>query len=141
MSRLVSRGWFRFSLRALFALTTALSCWLGYQVHWIRQREGLIEKHKALAMESSTFQFNAITGGEAGFVRGGLHPVGSEPEPRLPWSLRLLGQKPIYDVYLVFLRQRYDNAKDFNDEDIQLAVRLFPEATVHWRLYYSTSDL
>ena len=32
------RRWFRFGLRTLFVAATAVACWLGYQLNWIRQR-------------------------------------------------------------------------------------------------------
>ena len=33
------RRWFRFNLRTLFLVLTVFACWLGYHVHWIRQRD------------------------------------------------------------------------------------------------------
>ena len=32
------RRWFRFGLRTLFVLMTAIACWLGYSLKWIRDR-------------------------------------------------------------------------------------------------------
>jgi hypothetical protein len=35
-------SWLRFSLRALFVVLTALCCWLGYQLNWIKQRRAIL---------------------------------------------------------------------------------------------------
>jgi hypothetical protein len=36
------RRWFRFSVRTLFVVVTALACWLGYELNWIRQRHAIL---------------------------------------------------------------------------------------------------
>src|SRR5262245_58654935 len=38
------RRWFRFSLRTLFIVVTAICLWLGWQVHLVRERNDL-QKH------------------------------------------------------------------------------------------------
>lgn len=51
-----NRRHFQFSLRTLFALMTVLCIWLGYQLHWIRER------HKALAeLQQPTIVFFSQT--------------------------------------------------------------------------------
>src|SRR5690242_4536797 len=70
----IRRPRFQFTLRTLLIVTALIAAWLGYHVHWIRQR------HEALPWASQ----HDI---EVPFM----------PDPQLhkfPWSLRLLGEQP-----------------------------------------------
>jgi len=37
-----NRRRFRWSLRTIFVVVTALGCWLGYEVNWIRERHVVV---------------------------------------------------------------------------------------------------
>ncbi len=86
MTTAPNRRWFRFSLRTLFVVVTCLGCllgWLAYNLNWIRER-----RH-AVRWLSQQELF-------------GPGMVKSEHQPELPWSLRVLGEDPSYDVVWVF---------------------------------------
>jgi hypothetical protein len=42
---------FRFSLRTMFVLVTALCVWLGYQLNWIRQRRNVLGSGEVLVFD------------------------------------------------------------------------------------------
>jgi hypothetical protein len=93
------RRWFRFSLRTLFVLVT-IACtgagWVAYQLNWIRERHDFVERYQC---------------------RHTFHNI-EIPDPKIPFSLRLLGEKPV--LGLTVRKDRMERAK-----------RLFPEAFVN----------
>jgi hypothetical protein len=98
---------FRFSLRTIFALVTVFCLWFGYQINWIHKRQAArhwIEEHA---------------------IRGsiGFYP---EPRPDLPWSLRLLGERP---EVVVVVCDVADDPRDYSRRVDEIR-RLFPEAQV-----------
>jgi hypothetical protein len=96
--------WFRFSLRTLFVVVTLLCVWLGYQVNWIRQRRAFLASHDYFA--------SGCDGN-----RKSLPPLQCS---RAPWSLRLLGENGVEEIYLP------------SPEEQEQARRLFPEAQNIW---------
>ena len=93
----------RFSLRTLFVLVTIAGVcagWVAYQLNWIRERHKFVNEY------------------------GAVEPPGLSPEPitGLPWSLKLFGEAPEYEVLAP-------------ETEVQRAHELFPEATVTVRLY------
>ncbi len=96
-----NRRWLRFSLRTMFALVTALTCWLGYHVHWHSQRQDFVSR-------SDVFGFGS--------------PAASYPRQKAPWSLRLFGAKGYCEVSVL--------AGDNVVASLEEARRLFPEANV-----------
>ena len=105
------RRWFHiaFGLRTLFVVVTAVAIWLGYHMSWIRQRH---EIRQWL---------------EQRWVMSGSFEVGGS-RPKLPWSLRALGEKP--EQVLVFGRDpAHDDQHDFQTR-VERAQSLFPEARI-----------
>ena len=43
-----NRRWFRYGLRTLFVVVTAVACWLAYELNWIYQRHKFLAEHGAL---------------------------------------------------------------------------------------------
>jgi hypothetical protein len=39
----LKRHWFRFSLRTLFAVVTLVCVWLAWQIHFVRERNNLLQ--------------------------------------------------------------------------------------------------
>lgn len=100
---------FRFSLRSLLLLVTAICLWFGYHLNWIHQRR---EMRDWLAQR---------------WVMSGSFELPSSPRP-LPWSLRMLGEKP--EQVLVFGRDpAQDDEQDFQTH-VERARGLFPEARI-----------
>ena len=50
-----NRRWLRFSLRTLFVVVTVIACWLGWNLHQVRERDRLLESRDFLrALEFPT---------------------------------------------------------------------------------------
>jgi hypothetical protein len=43
---IAKRRWFRFSLRTMFVVVTVVAIFVGYHVHWIRERHSLLDRAK-----------------------------------------------------------------------------------------------
>jgi hypothetical protein len=92
------RRWFRFSLRTLFIVLTAVFLWLGWTVSAIRERKQLL----------------------AELVKEGRGVIDYDPSnSSLPWHRRALG-----DTYLMMV----DFSPDTPDEMIERVRKTFPEA-------------
>src|SRR5262245_5344012 len=131
----------RFSLRTLFVLTAAASIpmgWVAYQLNWIRQRHAVLanvhtyEYGEWLELRNylSSLGFKATSSDiPSGIVFGRTYSVQALhwPTKTAPWSLRLFGESPSYDLWL-----------GLNDSDPELArIRaLFPECQVAGLPYY-----
>jgi len=98
---------FAFSLRTLFVVVTIFGVWLGYQLNWVNQRRAFLE-------EIADSEFLC------------LRPVGSFGDQRagLPWSLKLLGEKPEYMIWL------WVEPGESKAELTTRAQRLFPETYI-----------
>ncbi len=88
---LPKRHWFRFAfrLRTLFVVVTVFSCWLEYQVNWIRQRRELKAEGDALLEITGTYA--------NGSNSDDLDPIGPTIGQRLLW---LLGEPSVPTVFV-----------------------------------------
>jgi hypothetical protein len=107
-----NRRRFRFSLWTFFVAVTILGVWLGYHVNWIRERR-------------SSYEWIESHG------TGNVGNPQIQPRPSLPWTLRLLGEKPLKYKYLPVQqdRQSAESLEEFRSE-VQRIQRLFPECQV-----------
>jgi hypothetical protein len=107
------RRWFRFSLRTLFVVVTAVAVWLAYYIHWMDERR-----------DARAWIDAQYVGGSIGFYK--------EPRPGLPWMLRILGEKP----EKLILMQHGPSTRDDKQAPpeyerlLQRVTSLFPEAQV-----------
>lgn len=140
--RRVSGRWFRLSLRGLFLLTAFVGAFLAWQIRWVHERRELLARHQsaqALVFEKS---WNGIYSDGAGYIVGCSFDRGPPDEPSLPWRLAVLGEKPLRRVRLTFFEgARNFDTDEFHHEDIDLALSLFPEAELTWRVYYTTPEV
>jgi len=98
------RRW-SYSLRTMFVVVTVLGCWLGYQLHWIRERAEVRSWLKS----------------------GPISPAGTfdfRNHPR-PWGLRILGEKPESMLWIWVEPEESEQHYFARQDRIQ---RLFPEA-------------
>jgi len=105
-------SWRQFGLRTFFALVglASVSCWLGAQAKWIRDRHAVISTHSTL------YKYNA----ENAFA--------DFPSPTLaPWSLRLFGERGVDGVEVIF---NPDDPPDTTQPEQSRIKRLFPEAKI-----------
>src|SRR4051812_25415878 len=84
-----TRRWFRFSLRTLLIAITVFGLWLGYYVNWIHQRH-------AAKTAAEVFAFNDAV---MVVARMGVTMVAPPPNP-YPWSLKILGERPMHGIGL-----------------------------------------
>jgi hypothetical protein len=112
----VCRQWFRFSLRTLFVVVTAMCIaggWVAYQLNWIRQRHEFIAEVKKL---SQPFYVPVWA-----YIRSDYVGPPYLPETPAPWPLRIFGEEGVWTIgifdagYLSY---------------VERAKRLFPEADV-----------
>ena len=104
------RRWFRFSLRTLFVAVTLLAIplgWLGYSVHWIRQR------HAALAASGPAAGWTTQNMGWEGF------PL--SPERQAPGLLWLFGELGVSRIHI---------SHGPSDKEVAHLKSLFPEAAI-----------
>lgn len=95
---------FRFSLRTLFVLVTIFAVWLGWQMHYIRQRQAWSDQHSDFVIFEDE-----------------IRSVDSDSRRLIPWWRSLLGDRAM--AGLVFDRP---SAKQDRDH----ALALFPEITI-----------
>ena len=92
-----------FSLRTLLIVFTLLTCWLGWNIHRVRQREQAI-------------QYITSLGGQV------FYGPPEKPWKRVPMAWQLLGAKPVEHI---FGRGAY-----YDDGDQEQLRVLFPEAQI-----------
>lgn len=130
----------RFSMRCLFGLVTLAAAFVGWHASWIHQRHELLARHRAEEAKVDQREWNGIAAHDVGWMPGCTFD-GSDPQPPFPVSLAVLGERPVRYVDLVFFARNFDyDADTFDHPDIGRAVELFPEATVRWRLYYTSPE-
>ena len=100
------RRWFRFSLRTLFVLVTAIAVFIGWNLWQVRQRQ---EYFRLFSVDDENVE---------GLIS--LRVVGEEPKLSFVWIL--LGAKPQEKINLS--REKY------SDDDIRRIESLFPEADI-----------
>ena len=115
------RRWFRFRLRTLFVVVTVLSCWLGYQISWIRQR------HVFLASEHGTANSLGV-------------PAGNGGKQIAPWPLWAFGESGAMGVFIVAKSPSVDALTKYDQDRISEARRLFPEASIFTMHVETTAD-
>ena len=112
------RHWFRFSLRTLFVAVTALAGWLGYELHWIRERH---EVRRVLESRGGGLQsgdeYKAAVDEWQRFV-----PETEKIRSEIPWVRRILG-----DVPVVIINAPIDR---LSEQELSRIRRAFPEAFV-----------
>ncbi len=108
------RRWFRLSLRTMFVLLTVFGCWLGYQVHWIRQRHEFLEIQQQARIGHPKV----------------LHTTQSIPAPRAPATLAVFGETGYSVVYLWVDGRSREALTELDQDHVREARRLFPEAQV-----------
>jgi hypothetical protein len=94
----------RFSLRTLFVVVTALACWLGWNLHQVRERDRMA----------------AWIAAEGGSVTNG---PSTRPWKTLPRSWSVLGAEPVSQIV-------FGGSNRYNLEDLHRAEALFPEAEI-----------
>jgi hypothetical protein len=105
------RRWFRFSLRTLFLVVTVACLWLGYQIHWIHERRSgrdWLDRHSI--------------GGSIGFQ--------PESRPGIPWSLMILGEKPIEKIRTIGALDNEKNDLPMYRKRVAEVSGLFPECQI-----------
>ena len=111
----------RYSLRTLFVLMTAVCCWLGYELNWIRSR------HEALTTwESGSFADNPFL---VGLPQ-------DDPEP--PGMLWLFGEQGYATIWREFPARSSDQLTEGETTEVKKVKGQFPEAEVSWSFREAT---
>jgi hypothetical protein len=98
------RRWFRWSLRTMFVVVTVLGVWLGWNFHYVRERDKMA----------------AWIAAEGGSVIKG---PASRPWKALPRSWSFLGAESVSQVVL-------GGSDRYTVDDLRRAESLFPEAEI-----------
>src|SRR5262245_8178895 len=98
----------RYRLRTLLISVTLAAAWLGYHMHWIRQRS----------------QALAWVGSQANYWDDMPLEQGAFPGTPPPWRIRLLGAEGVKMISVMVYREE-ETARQRELDD------LFPEAEVH----------
>ena len=84
------RRWFR---RGLLAISVAIAIfvgWAGYQINWISERHEFLRSHAQYRNDGLLVYTD----------RKYTQPAGQAlPIKALPWSLRLLGERPLFGIW------------------------------------------
>src|SRR5687768_4729286 len=112
---------FQFGLRTLLIVVAIVSLWLGWQVHWIRQR------HALLAISDI---YPGRVDHAYNYSYFGLDPPANPPVHPAPGMLGLFGEEGVEVIHVhVRLRDEFEQAR-----------RLFPEADVRQWGYKGSDD-
>ncbi len=116
MTTAPKRRWPRFSLRTLFVVVTAFACWLGWNLHQVREHNRIaVQLLKANGISRITSLAAAWDDAD-----GEVWKIAARN--RLPFAWRFLGALPVDSIQL--------DGNAFSDDDCQDYSRLFPEAIV-----------
>ncbi len=107
------RRWFRFSLKTMLLVITAIAVWLGYQFNRIRERHQFLAQHFTCQPSVESYP-GALRMDQSGKTYFQL--------PDAPWPLGILGESP--RLFLLGIPA----------EDVERARKLFPEASINWGL-------
>lgn len=108
------RRWFRFSLRTMFIVVTALCCWLAWECRVVRQRQALLREIRG----NFIFQVTTADARTVHLPPGAPAP----PAARIPLLRKWLGDEAIQEI---------SYARGFSDPsqaDLARIARIFPEA-------------
>jgi hypothetical protein len=126
------RRWFRFSLRTMFVVVTLVGCWLGYELHWLRQRRAFIA-HETAIRDAQKEWWSTIA----------LTAAPGKSPPWAPGGLWLFGEPGYSFVYFISDSGTPPESRTLtaNDRDrLATARRLFPEATVGVTALWDTPE-
>jgi hypothetical protein len=107
------RRWRTFSIRTLLLLMIPIGCWLGWNLHQVRERQKLLK-----AWETHLDYFGYFGWIDTDLVVGPPH----WDSGKLPFCWELLGAKPVEILTLP--------AHQFSDSEADRIRRLFPETKV-----------
>lgn len=122
-----NRRRFRFSLRTLLLVVTLIGGFLGYHLHWIRQRQVFLARDGV--------QVHTIPAGQQVFYTNPFQPgvlVPRDPNAgRAPGFLWLFGERGVSDLSVsVIIDDPFEEPPPDLYEPYKLAQKLFPEANV-----------
>lgn len=121
MHALLSRRWFRFSLRTMFVAFTLVAVWLGWNVYIVRQRT-------AKLAEFAADPFHVIVTTRAEYEALYNNNVLKTPMPQVSRIRWLLGDEPVYRIY-------FPGWLGVSDAEFNATAEMFPEARLDslWR--------
>ena len=106
--------WFRFSLRTLLVVMTALCCWLGWESSVVRGRKAVLREIK------NNPAYNVTTASQYSARFGYGPPIGKVAT--IPFIRRWLGDEPVQDILVV------EHFQGYSEEQLARLKRAFPEA-------------
>jgi hypothetical protein len=110
------RRW-SYSLRTLFVVVTVLCCWLGWNLHLVREHNRV-----ALSLLEANGTAHRHTNIVAAWDDADGEPFKLDARSRLPLAWRLLGALPVAEINL--------DGQEFTKFDCHYYSGLFPEANV-----------
>lgn len=117
-----SRRWFRFSLRTMLVVVTALCVWLAWESSVVRERRELRRE-----LTESRFEFETATNWSQRMPLG----ASLEKPARVSLIRRLLGDEAIQHIWYVPHYQEPEETKEL----LARLKRVFPEAQLSERLF------
>ncbi len=115
-----SRNRIRFSLRAFFLIVTAIGAlagWAGFQFRWMQRRAAARNDPSICFQEDPSIYFQESD--PRMHVYSALLRKSEYPTPAAPWSLRLLGERGVTEMWVW---------PPHTSDEVRV---LFPEAIVH----------
>ena len=111
MTAAPKRRWFRFSLRTMFVVVTVVACWLGWNLHQVRQREKFLSLPRIITFEGS-------------MPSSGLGKSSFALTPGVPFAWKVFGAKHVHCMVL--------DKNTFDEAEFQRARALFPETDIRY---------
>jgi hypothetical protein len=104
---------FRFGLRSIFIVLTALCCWLAWEASVVRQRQFVLKEIRSKAA------YQVIS---ASVIAGDVSGSNNEVVATIPFMRRWLGDHAIQEI--AYTRE----LQGFSEADLSRLARMFPEA-------------
>ena len=114
------RRWFAFSLRTMFIVVTLFGCWLGYELHWIRQRHAFIDDEVLVRERHPTHDTWSA----------GIAERNPNAPRRAPGMLWVFGEGGWSRLCVLVEAVTVDELTDHDWDRVMEARSLFPEAKV-----------